>query len=187
MRGNLCTVPERCPQHPGRSLLTFYVILGIAVVLFGLLVLLYRPLSIRYAIYRFQKAPSYSEVDDWSLQVLQKAARNGHRKSFEALFSAHHAPMTFVVMEVPRLPRERREIFYDIVDKAPDSEAIVLLEWLAIGIQEYIGDGQYEEWNRDEASSPVRFVNEMLRLRKVSNSPQAVELTSEFISQLSSL
>jgi hypothetical protein len=84
--------PAKQPASPRRerSLLGFYIAMAIAAALFGLGVWLYRPLRLRYAIYRVETAPMASSLssswhkmdiaDKWLLEV-RDAARRGDRRA----------------------------------------------------------------------------------------------------------
>lgn len=86
------TGPAEQPASPRRerSLTGFYIAVGVAAALFALGTWLYRPLRLRYAIYRVENAPPAPPLpssalklefaDKWLLEVLD-AARRGDRRA----------------------------------------------------------------------------------------------------------
>ena len=142
------TDPADQPARHGRSLVGFYVALGVVAVLVGLGVLLYQPLRLRYAIHRVEHAPQLYfppihpcakvfVADKWLIVCLD-AARGGNRRAIEVIID--HAGVT-----MPRSPLSEEmniwgpdvaylaaeaqpESFFEALDRRDNQQTLQVLE-----------------------------------------------------------
>jgi hypothetical protein len=162
----------------GRSLLGFYIGLGVVAVVVGLGVWIFEPVKKRYAISQYKKANSEREVAGWIWRYLFDSASNGDREAFETLLSTNHPCQDFVIMKGPGMTREQRAFFYDIVSRSSDSNAVLLLGWLSYGICNYYGTPLDAEGANTDVESMIILMEE---LSTSSDDPHAKELATEFV------
>jgi len=74
---------------PGRSLVGFYVALGVVAALVGLGAWLYKPLHLRYAIYRLEHSVARDVPPDWqALKECSAASLKGNRPALKTIIDA---------------------------------------------------------------------------------------------------
>jgi hypothetical protein len=133
--------PADQPARPGRSLVGFYIAVGVVAALFVLSVSLYKPLRLRYAIHKLDRSPAaggsgtplMDETWQREFDLCVKAARGGNEPAMAAVFrQAQRLPFitcdTEMEAALAALAESQPQLFYRRLTRWPQGFILSVLK-----------------------------------------------------------
>jgi len=139
--------PADQPANRGRSLVGFYIALGVVAALVGLGAWMYAPLRLRYAIYRVEHPPAGSPLSSEQVADYTKwfsecgdSACHGNNQALAAVVAMPinpaeppFSPGTFGYKYVILACKVQPERFFTALDQQPESQVVKVLHELDYG------------------------------------------------------